>query len=105
MSKSKNMQNHVIAMIWDKTKNKPIFSSEIERRLSISGVIIREIVHRARTELNLPICAEHKGYFMPKHKTEAMGTIRSLRSRAKQNIEAADGIETYFEEKNQMRLI
>jgi len=105
MSKSQSMENHVIAMIYNKTKDKPIFSSEIERRLGISGVIIRDIVHRVRTEQNIPICAESKGYFMPRDKVEALRTIKSLRSRAKQNNEAADGIEKYYQDKDQQRLL
>lgn len=105
MSKSVHMENHVLAMISDRTNTNPILSRDIERRLSISGVIVRDIVHRARTEQNIPICAEAKGYFMPGNMSEARRTIDSLRSRAKQNREAADGIEKYYNEDKQMRLI
>ena len=105
MGKSESMENHVIAMIYNKTKDKPIFSSEIERSLGISGVIIRDIVHRARTEQNIPICAESKGYFMPRDKVEALRTIKSLRSRASQNNEAANGIEKHYQDKDQQRLL
>ena len=99
------MENHVIAMIYNKTKNNPILSAEIERRLDISGGVVRDIVHRARTEQDIPICAESKGYFMPRDKVEALRTIKSLRSRANQNNEAADGIEKHYNINSQQRLI
>ena len=105
MSKSQQMENHVIAMIYNKTKNDPILSAEIERRLDISGGVVRDIVHRARTEQNLPICAESKGYFMPRDKVEALRTIKSLKSRAKHNNEAADGIEMHYAKDDQIRLL
>ena len=105
MSKSVHMENHVVAMISGRTNTNPILSRDIERRLGISGVIVRDIVHRARTEQNIPICAEAKGYFMPDNKLEAERTVRSLRSRAKQLTEAANGIEKHYNKDNQMRLL
>jgi len=105
MSKSIHMENHVLSMIKGRTSNNPILSKEIERRLQISGVIIRDIVHRARTEENIPICAESKGYFMPQNSLEARRTKNSLRSRAKQNREAADGIEKHYNSDGQLTLI
>lgn len=96
---------HVIAMIQGRTINNPIYSKEIERRLGISGVIVREIVHRSRTEDNLPICSGATGYFMPRNKIEAQRTIKSLYSRAKQNREAAEGIEKHYNEDKQMSII
>ena len=99
------MENHVIAMSYNKTKNDPILSAEIERRLDISGGVVRDIVHRARTEQDIPICAESKGYFMPRDKVEALRTIKSLKSRAKHNNEAADGIEKYYTKDDQISLL
>ena len=99
------MAHHVIAMIHERSKGNPILSRDIERRLGISGVIVREVVHKARTEENIPICAESNGYFMPSHKVDAERTIRSLRSRAKQLVEAANGIEAHYNKDNQMRLL
>ena len=105
MSKASRMQNHVIAMIHNRTKENPIYSAEIERRLGVTGVTIREIVHTARTEKNIPICAESKGYFMPSNKAEADRTINSLRSRARQNNEAANGIELFYKTEKQETLL
>ena len=92
-------------MIQGRDADNPIYSAEIERRLGISGVIVRDIVHRARTEQNIPICAESKGYFMPRDKAEALRTIKSLKSRAKQNNEAAEGIEKHYNKDDQIRLL
>ena len=60
---------------------------------------------KARTIDNIPICAGNKGYFMPRDKAEALRTIKSLRSRANQNMEAADGIEKHYQDENQQRLL
>ena len=105
MSKSQSMESHVIAMIHGRNKDNPILSREIERRLGISGVIIRDIVHRARTEQDIPICAESKGYFMPSNYLDAKRTIESLFSRAKQNREAAEGMIKHYKNIKQMRLL
>ena len=105
MSKSNRMEVHVIAMIAERTSQNPIYSKEIERRLGVSGVIVRDVVHRGRTEENLPICGESKGYFMAGNKIEAERTIRSLYSRAKQLREAAEGMERYYIKDSQMSLI
>ena len=105
MSKSHSMESHVIAMIHGRDKNNPKYSREIERRLGISGVIIREIVHRARAEQDIPICAESNGYFMPSNYLDAERTIKSLLSRAKQNREAAEGMIKYYKKIKQMELL
>ena len=97
--------SHIIHKIQTRTIDNPIYSKEIERSLSISDVTVRDAVHKARTIDNIPICAGHTGYFMPRDKAEALRTIKSLRSRAKQNIEAAEGIEKYYQDENQQRLL
>ena len=96
---------HIIAMIQGRTQSNPIYSKDIERRLAISGVAVREAVHNARTEQNVPICSGPTGYFMPRNMLEAQSTIRSLYSRAKQNREAAEGMEKHYNKEKQMRLI
>ena len=83
----------------------PIYSREIERSLGISDVAVRDAVHKARTIDNIPICSGNTGYFMPRDKAEALRSIQSLRSRAKQNNEAADGIEKHYQNENQQRLL
>jgi len=83
----------------------PIFSKEIERGLGISDVAVRDAVHKARTVENIPICSGNTGYFMPRDKAEALRTIKSLRSRASQNNEAANGIEKHYQKKDQQRLL
>ena len=100
-----SLTSHIIGIIEERKASNPILSRELEQRAGVKGVKIREIIHRARTEWNMPICAESKGYFMPSNKTEAERTMRSLRSRAKQLIEAADGIEKHYNKDKQMRLI
>ena len=100
-----SLTSHVIGMIEERKITNPILSRDLEKRAGVKGAKIREIIHRARTEWNMPICAESKGYFMPSNKTEADRTMRSLRSRAKQLIEAADGIEKHYNKENQMRLL
>ena len=97
--------NHVIAMIQERTSNNPILSKDIGSRLGISGVAIRDIVHRARVDDNIPICAGTRGYYMPRDMVEAQNTIRSLYSRAKQNRKAAEGIEKFYNQDKQMSLI
>ena len=87
---------HIIHMIQERNADNPIYSAEIERRLGVNGVHVRDAVHKARTIENIPICAGQKGYFMPRYKAEALRTIKSLRSRAKQLVEAANGIEEYY---------
>ena len=103
--KKKPNSIHVIHMIRSRDVENPIYSPEIERRLGISGVVVRDAVHRARTIDNIPICAGSKGYYMPRDKAEALRTIKSLRSRAKQNMEAADGIEKHYQSEQQQRLL
>ena len=104
MSRAIHYNPHVIMMIKGRTSNNPIKSSEIERKLHIAGVTVREIVHRARTVDNLPVCSDSKGYYFPMNKSEADRTIRQLRSRAKQLVEAANGIEEYYITDNQKEL-
>ena len=96
---------HIIGMIEERGYTNPILSRDLEKRAGVSGVKIREIIHRARTEWNLPICAESKGYFFASNKIEADRTARSLRSRAKQLIQAAEGIESHYNKESQMRLL
>jgi len=100
-----SLTSHVIGMIEKRKVNDPILSKELEQRAGVSGVKIREIIHRARTEWNMPICAENRGYFMPSNKIEADRTIRSLLSRAKQLREAAEGMEKHYMKDKQMRLL
>ena len=96
---------HVIGIIEGRKANSPVLSRDLEKRAGVTGVKIREIIHKARTEWDIPICAESKGYFMPSNKLEAERTIRSLRSRANQLKEAADGIEKHYNKNDQMRLL
>ena len=96
---------HIIGMIEERKAENPILSRDLEQRAGVSGVKIREIIHKARTLWDMPICAERKGYFLPSNKIEAERTIRSLKSRAKQLITAAEGIEKHYNKDNQMRLI
>ena len=100
-----SLTGHIIGMIEGRKSNNPILSRDLEKRAGVGGVKVREIIHRARTEWNMPICAESKGYFMPSNKLEAERTIRSLLSRAKQLRAAAEGIEKHYMKDNQMRLL
>ena len=100
-----SLTSHVIGMIEGRKKDNPILSKDLEKRAGVKGVKIREIIHRARTDWNMPICAESKGYFMPSNKIEAERTIRSLLSRAKQLKEAAEGMEKHYNKDKQMRLL
>ena len=97
--------SHIIHKIQTRTIENPIFSKEIERSLAISDVAVRDAVHKARTVENIPICAGNTGYFMPRDKAEALRTIKSLRSRAKQNLEAAEGIEKHYTKNDQQELL
>ena len=97
--------SHIIHKIQSRTIENPIYSKEIERSLSIYDVSVRDAVHKARTIDNIPICAGNKGYFMPRDKAEALRTIKSLRSRATQNNEAADGIEEHYNKNDQQELL
>ena len=92
-------------MIQSRNADNPIYSPEIERRLGVGGVQVRDAVHRARTTDNLPICSGSKGYFMPREKAEALRTIASLRSRAARCLEAADGIENHYNKDSQISLL
>ena len=103
--KKKPHSSHIIHKIQARTIDNPIYSKEIERSLSISDVTVRDAVHKARTIENIPICAGNTGYFMPRDKAEALRTIKSLRSRAKQNMEAAEGIEKHYQDEDQMRIL
>ncbi len=96
---------HIIHMIQSRSIENPIYSKEIERRLGVSDVKVRDAVHRARTIDNIPICSGNTGYYMPRDKAEAIRTIKSLRSRAKQNAEAANGIEAHYNKDSQMVLV
>ena len=97
--------SHIIHKIQSRNIENPIYSREIERSLGISDVSVRDAVHKARTIENIPVCAGNKGYFMPRDKAEALRTIKSLRSRAKQNLEAAEGIEKYYTKNDQQELL
>ena len=101
----KTHSSHIIHKIKTRTVDNPIYSRELERSFGISDVAVRDAVHKARTIDNIPICAGNKGYFMPRDKAEALRTIKSLRSRANQNMEAADGIEKHYQDENQQRLL
>ena len=103
--KKKPHSSHIIHKIQTRTIDNPIFSKEIERSLAISDVLVRDAVHKARTVDNIPICAGNTGYFMPRDKAEALRTIKSLRSRAKQNLEAAEGIEKHYTKNTQQELL
>ena len=103
--KKKPHSSHIIHKIQTRTIENPIFSKEIERSLAISDVSVRDAVHKARTVENIPICAGNTGYFMPRDKAEALRTVASLRSRANQNNEAADGIEKHYYTNNQQELL
>ena len=103
--KKKPHSSHIIHKIHSRTIENPIYSKEIERSLGISDVSVRDAVHKARTIENIPICSGNTGYFMPRDKAEALRTIKSLRSRAKQNNEAADGIEKHYAKDDQIRLL
>ena len=96
---------YIIDIIKKRTVNNPVLSRDIEQKVGVSGVKVREVIHKARTEWDIPICAESKGYFMPINKLEAERTIRSLKSRAKQLIEASKGIEEHYVKDDQMRLL
>ena len=100
-----SLTSHIIGMIEGRKASNPILSRDLEKRAGVMGKKIREIIHRARTEWDMPICAESKGYFMTSNKLEAERTVRSLRSRAKQLTEAANGIEKHYNKDNQMRLL
>ena len=97
--------SHIIHKIQTRTIDNPIYSKEIERSLSISDVSVRDAVHKARAIDNIPIGSGDKGYFYPRDKSEILRTVASLRSRAKRCLEAADGIEKYYEDKDQQRLL
>ena len=97
--------SHIIHKIQSRTIDNPIYSKEIERSLSISDVTVRDAVHKARTIENIPICAGNTGYFLPRDRAEALRTVASLRSRAKQNNEAADGIEKHYTKNDQQELL
>ena len=97
--------SHIIHKIQSRTKDNPIYSKEIERSLGISDVSVRDAVHKARTIDNIPICSGNTGYFMPRDRAEALRTVASLRSRAKQNNEAADGIEKHYTKNDQQELL
>lgn len=105
MNRQTHYNPHVIAMIKTRKSSNPIKSSEIENRIGISGVTVREIIHKARTIENIPICSSSRGYYIASNKIEADETIRQLRSRAKQMVEAAEGMEKHYNNDNQMRLI
>ena len=97
--------SHIIHKIQSRTIDNPIYSKEIERSLGISDVSVRDAVHKARTIENIPICAGNTGYFMPRDRAEALRTVASLRSRAKQHNEAADGIEKHYTKNDQQELL
>ena len=103
--KNKVYSSTIIYEIQRRTKDNPIFSKELERLFGVSDVKIRDVVHKARTIDNIPICAGNTGYFMPRDKAEALRTIKSLRSRASQNNEAADGIEKHYYKQDQQELL
>tara|TARA_Y100000310_G_scaffold124006_1_gene122752 strand:+ start:646 stop:960 length:315 start_codon:yes stop_codon:yes gene_type:complete len=103
--KNKVYSSTIIYEIQRRTKDNPIFSKELERLFGVSDVKIRDVVHKARTIDNIPICAGNTGYFMPRDMAEALRTIKSLRSRAKQNNEAAEGIEKHYTKNDQQELL
>ena len=103
--KNKVYSSTIIYEIQRRTKDNPIFSKELERLFGVSDVKIRDVVHKARTIENIPICAGNTGYFMPRDMAEALRTIKSLRSRAKQNNEAAEGIEKHYTKNDQQELL
>ena len=92
-------------MIQSRDIDNPIYSKEIERRLGVNDVQVRDAVHRARVIDNIPLGSGSTGYFMPRDKSEILRTIKSLRSRAKQNLEAAEGIEKHYTKDNQQELL
>ena len=105
MKKKTYTSSSIIYEIQRRTKDNPIYSKELERLFGVSDVKVRDAVHKARTVENIPICSGNTGYFMPRDKSETLRTVASLRSRAKQNNEAADGIEKGYQDNNQQELL
>tara|TARA_R110002051_G_scaffold248347_1_gene307901 strand:- start:362 stop:694 length:333 start_codon:yes stop_codon:yes gene_type:complete len=103
--KANRMYTHIINKIQGYSLEDPIKSREIENALGVSGVVVREAVWHARAVEHLPICANVKGYFYPRNKVEATRTIKSLYSRANEIKAAATGIEKFFTDAPQQRLL
>lgn len=67
--------------------------SDLVRLTGLPERTIRQTIHRERRE-HIPILSNNRdGYFMPASDCEKAACVRSLRGRAMEIMEAADGIE------------
>ena len=79
---------NILALIQDAG---PIFSRQIERRLDISGTVVRSVVGQHRCEGQW-ICATSKGYFWG-DREDVKKEIHSLQQRARAIWRCAKGLE------------
>jgi len=100
-----SLKSAVLAIIKSRTINNPIRSGEIKRKLGCAGANIREAVNELRAVDHLPVCSGSSGYYYPLDKTEAIHTINHLRSRARAEFKAAEGILKHYESAGQMELV
>lgn len=91
------LQERVVALIRNKSKNYPITGKGIADALRIKeipskeGANIRSIIHSLRIK-GYPICASGKGYYWPKDSRELSAFIHSFQIRVLEEQKAVDGL-------------
>tara|TARA_Y100000593_G_C4152848_1_gene257956 strand:- start:326 stop:661 length:336 start_codon:yes stop_codon:yes gene_type:complete len=91
--------------IEERTKDKPVKSNELQVRFNIPGSTVRQIVHYLRTIEHIPIGSGADGYFLARSVGEVEHTVKTLKSRAREMIKAADGILEHYHKDEQISLI
>ena len=91
-------------LIKNRSYQTPIKSKDIEFKLRISGVSVRECVAELRKIHKLPICSGAKGYYFAPNKPHWERTKAQLLSRAKELIKAANSPDEFFFDGEQSKL-
>lgn len=97
------MKDQIESIIKHRTKDNPIYSAEIERRLEIAGTQVRDLIRELRRE-GKPIANSHKGYFWAATYEEIEPTLTDLNSRAISLHETISGLKKIFIEQSQLKL-
>jgi Mn-dependent DtxR family transcriptional regulator len=99
----------ILTLISSRTAKNPIYSKEIERKLSVKDGTIRDAIRKARRKgILIGNCDDRfshknrknsKGYFLAKNKKEMEATMRDLRGRRNSLVETIEALEFRLEKK------
>lgn len=93
-----DLQRAALDQITDRGATTPITGKEIANKIGLKprdtgkeGADLRSIIHALRVK-GYPICGGTKGYWWPKTKEEVQESIESMEGRAREILEAVEGL-------------